>query len=600
MQLEHRLAAHLEGGRHLTRVLRHRAGEQPEGAHLLDSREPFIGASDFLLDELAHLGPQREVRVRGEGKLAAQRPVRHRLRVHLHQRGDEGSTVANGHRLLDVRTVLQRVLDALGRQVLSAGGDEDFALAAGDAQVAVRVDLAQVPRVQPALRVTDLGGGLRLVEVAEEHVGPTHEHLTVLREPTLHAGHGAPDGAQLRGARDVEVAGARALRLAVALVDADADAVVPGEQLRGDGRRAGDGEATAPQAQALLERPVDEQVPDTPRERVPPAALPRALPLANLRAQPREGVEEGALEPRGVTHLHRYRRVHLLPDARHAQEHGGGDLGHVALHRLQRLAEVDLPADDERQQQAEQLLRDVTQRQVRDDAVVLAQPELRGEGRRALQHVSAGDERALRCPRGPRRVDDHGRFIGRAPRELLAEPARLTLQQRASFLQEALPRAQPGVLHAAQAAWLDDEHVLDGGCLGGDGGDLVVLLLVLAEHDAAPGVVEDVRDVRGRIRLVDADGARAERLGAQVREQPLRPVVTEDGHRVPGAHAQLPQHPRRLADALQVALERQLVPDAQALLADGHRVGVLLRAQEELTRQAQGKRRVHAATVPPT
>src|SRR5690606_976352 len=48
----------------------------------------------------------------------------------------------------------------------------------GDGQVAAFVDLADVAGVQPAVGVDGGGGGLRVVEVAQHHVGAAQQHLT--------------------------------------------------------------------------------------------------------------------------------------------------------------------------------------------------------------------------------------------------------------------------------------------------------------------------------------------------------------------------------------------------------------------------------------
>ena len=69
--------------------------------------------------------------------------------------------LADHHHLGEQRAGGEEVLDLLGIDVLPALGDDDVLQPAGDVQVAVGVQLPDVPRVQPALRVDDLARLLR-------------------------------------------------------------------------------------------------------------------------------------------------------------------------------------------------------------------------------------------------------------------------------------------------------------------------------------------------------------------------------------------------------------------------------------------------------
>ena len=79
---------------------------------------------DLLLDQLLDLGLRRQVGERRVRDLPARRPIGGGVVLDLNQRRDELAGVADGDRLLDVRARLERVLDLLGRKVLSARGDE--------------------------------------------------------------------------------------------------------------------------------------------------------------------------------------------------------------------------------------------------------------------------------------------------------------------------------------------------------------------------------------------------------------------------------------------------------------------------------------------
>ncbi len=86
-------------------------------------------------------------------------PRRHRFRVGRQQRDDEGPTVADQHRVLHQRRLLERALHRLRGDVLAAGGDDQVLLAVGDEDEPVTVDGADVPGVEEALVIEDLGGG---------------------------------------------------------------------------------------------------------------------------------------------------------------------------------------------------------------------------------------------------------------------------------------------------------------------------------------------------------------------------------------------------------------------------------------------------------
>src|SRR5262249_5222836 len=111
-------------------------------------------------------------------------------------------------------------------------------LAVDDPQVALVVELADVAGVEPTVRVDDLGGLLRFVEVAGEDVAALAENLSVFGELDGHAGEGAadrsrPDPVGIPGER------ARCLGQPVELGDRHSDREEPLEQLD----RYGDGSA---------------------------------------------------------------------------------------------------------------------------------------------------------------------------------------------------------------------------------------------------------------------------------------------------------------------------------------------------------------------
>ncbi len=344
----------------------------------------------------------------------------------------------------------------------------------------------------------------------------------------------------------------------------------PAQQLRRDGRGAGDGQAAAQEPQALPQRPVDEQV----RQPAPQPAL--------LAARPGE---ERALQPAGVLHLQLDAGVQLLPDARHPQEHRGLDLAQVRAHGLDALAEVHGAADLQRQVQAEDLLRHVAQRQVAEHLVVGTEPEHRRHDLGARHRVPRREEGALGRARGARGVDHHRRLVGVQGRQPLRPPA-----GRRVLAQQLLPAHEPRVVVVPQAPGVVDHDALQAGHLRVVLHDLVDLLLVLGEEQGGAAVREQPRDLVGRVGLVDAHAAGATGLDGQVRDQPLRPVVAEDAGVVPGPQAPLPQRPGGPGDPVPVGRPVHLEPQPAVLVPQGGPVrllgGELLQALGEGPRHA--------------
>ena len=121
--------------------------------------------------------------------------------------------------------------------------------------------------------------------------------------------------------------------------------------------------------------------------------------------------------------------------------------------------------------------------------------------------------------------------------------------------------------------------------------DLVELLLVLGHHEARVAVIDHVGHFGEVGILVDAHRSGAGRLRGQLGDDPLRPVVADDGHLAAPLEAQRDEPEREIAHPLRVAAPAGLAPDAEVLLAQRRAIGELFRiAQEQL-----GKGLVHAA-----
>ena len=92
--------------------------------------------------------------------------------------------------------LLESVLHQRGRDVLAAGGDDEFLLSVGDPQVIVPVQAADVTGGEPPVLV---GGGKYITvraQVSGKHRLPSDEHLPVLGDAYLYGLDGAAHRAE--------------------------------------------------------------------------------------------------------------------------------------------------------------------------------------------------------------------------------------------------------------------------------------------------------------------------------------------------------------------------------------------------------------------
>jgi hypothetical protein len=243
-------------------------------------------------------------------------PGRQRLLVQCHQAGDVRLRVTDHHALADEPVGAESVLEHGRRDVLAGGRDDDLLLAAGDAQEAVGVELAEVAAVEPAVGER-LGRGSRVVVVAGEDVWALDEHLAVLGDAHCRSVERTADRADLDVSGGVHRRGGRRLGQPVALQHREPDAAVEVSEPQPERGPAGD----RPLHLAAERRPqldVDELV-----ER----RVLRAEPEARAAMVERLAVGDGGLG-RGVEDLALAGRlclllrgvVDLLEDARHRED----------------------------------------------------------------------------------------------------------------------------------------------------------------------------------------------------------------------------------------------------------------------------------------
>jgi hypothetical protein len=156
-------------------------------------------------------------------------------------------------------------------------------------------------------------------------------------------------------------------------------------------------------------------------------------------------------------------------------------------------------------------------------------------------------------------------------------------------IEEGVPADQPGIVVGADAPRLDIDDVPQFRQLGGvDLEDLVDLLLVLGQVHPGPAVGERILDFGRRVRGIQTDCDGAHRDGGQVEQHPLRPVLAVDADPVAGVDAEGQQAVGGVEHAVPQLGPRDVLPDAEVLVAHGHPARNLLRPP--LRQRGDGRR----------
>src|SRR5262249_27039079 len=164
------VALHLQRRSQLARLLREVVGQDLELLHLLHPRELLVDGIEVLLEDLAHPRvPAQLGRVGRPALLLAE--LLALLHVERDQRHQVWPPVPDHDALGDVGALFDLRLEVRRGDVLAAGGDDDVLLAAGDREIAIGVELADVAGVEPPV-LQRLTGRLLVLVVALEDVGP--------------------------------------------------------------------------------------------------------------------------------------------------------------------------------------------------------------------------------------------------------------------------------------------------------------------------------------------------------------------------------------------------------------------------------------------
>mmetsp|Transcript_53009 Transcript_53009/g.107733 ORF Transcript_53009/g.107733 Transcript_53009/m.107733 type:complete len:734 (+) Transcript_53009:89-2290(+) len=540
-------------------------------AHLLQARHPAValiirghsarggrGGATPLLAVLDGDGGQVVGRAASLRVLhALQRDKRHQelLLVAVHDEVGDGGAL-----------LLEGLLDEHRGDVLAASADDQLLVAAGDAQEAVFVDQALVATVQEAVAVDGLAGLLGVLHVTHHDVAPAVHDLTLAGRHALqrlvdgvrHHGHdralhGRAGGAQLVHAGEasrvgvVHGLGPGALGLAEHLVDGHRQV---GEEREGglaDGGGASGQHASLAQADGAVDLAEHQLVREAVHEGLVAAAAVLDV-LGHGGAAALGPVDELLLDAGGSgaglgDGLDG--GLHLLPHARDAEEDGG--LARVQP-RLQLAlegrdgGEVHLGTGDHGAVHIQHLRRDVRQRQVRHQAVVVCQGERLLQHRAGRpRHVVVAHHHGLWRAGGARRVDERAavaRQLGGDARlhTRLVQVHVLTLAERHELVPAVHLEASALGLEALLQDGVDDVVVHDDGLQVGrhvrvqQRRELLQLHLVLHHRDLALGVVHDVRHCLRGVGGVDACGHAAGGNAPQVRHQPVAVVEAEDVH----------------------------------------------------------------------
>ena len=96
-----------------------------------------------------------------------------------HDQGDQAAAALEHRELVDQRALRVDRLDLVGEDVLAAGEHDQLLAAAADVEVAGVVEPAEIARAEEAVGGEGLGGGLGIVPVAREQVGPARLDLAL-------------------------------------------------------------------------------------------------------------------------------------------------------------------------------------------------------------------------------------------------------------------------------------------------------------------------------------------------------------------------------------------------------------------------------------
>ena len=296
------------------------------------------------------------------------------------------------------------------RDVLATRRHDQVLLAVRDLEVAVGVEVADVPRVKPAVGVERLAGRVGLVVVALHDPRALGEDLAVGGDLDLHLGNGPADRPDLDALRRIDGQHGRRLGEPVPLRHGEAGAEEELCDLRAERctPREEQLEAAAGARPQLGEHePVRERMLQGEARGHPQPCQTVGRPVFACALRPEE---DASLDPAPRERVLEHGGIHLFVEPRHREHYRRPDLLEILAYQLERFSVVDDYPGVEHGV-VHHPLEHVRQRQHREALV----PHAHGDHPQGALHVGpqvvVGEHHALRVARRPRRIDEGSELI---------------------------------------------------------------------------------------------------------------------------------------------------------------------------------------------
>ena len=488
----------------------------------------------MALDHLVDLRMTGKFLIGGIGDVVAFSPVADGGQVDVDKGGTHAAISAENHRFEDVGEEFQLVFNVFGRKERPVRHLAHILGAVDDAQMpGAFLEEPGIPRGNPAIGILGRGGRLGVLVVFHEGAGGAVEDLAAVGDLHLHAGRGNADRVRPHLAIGLLGDEDRRLRLAVELLQIDAERAVEIEDLRPDRltRRIADADARI--AQRVLQRPVDKNIAQPvaqavhPRDRL--AVKDRGTDLAG---KGHVAVEHALLDASRILHADHDVGQLAFEDARRGEEIARPDLAQVGHHGRGILGAIDGKAGPEGLPDRKDEIPDPGHRQIGEDVVIVVQPVELRRILRGFDDVAVRQDHALRLARRARGVEhDAGMVIGQLGR------AAVQLFLEAVMPGKPLGRnvgqgVHGGMVVFAHPALVEIGNVVDAGQAVLHLKHLVDLLLIAADHEARAAMVEDIGHLFRHRVLIERHRHRAAHFGGDHGPVKRGAVAADDGDMV--------------------------------------------------------------------
>ena len=158
-----------------------------------EAGEVLVDALDDFFVQRLYLGIGDQFGARGEPNVVSACPVFQQSEVGRNHHRWKFTPFAEDGGDSHEGIQLQGIFDGLGRDKFSAGSFDEIFLAVGDRQVAVGIDVADVPSLEPAVYQSGFRF-FRTVPVAFENRGPAHQNFAVFGNADFNVGQSFADG----------------------------------------------------------------------------------------------------------------------------------------------------------------------------------------------------------------------------------------------------------------------------------------------------------------------------------------------------------------------------------------------------------------------